>query len=68
MTTRQAERAYSLQEAAELKSVSVDTLRRAIRSQGGDDAPVPLRAKKIGKGYRIAASALEEWFEGLAEA
>lgn len=64
MTARQAERAYTLAEAAELKSVSQDTLRRAIRATEGNT----LRAKKIGKGYRIPASALEDWFDGLDEA
>jgi excisionase family DNA binding protein len=68
VTTRQAEKAYTLQEAAELKSVSVDTLRRAIRSKGGKDAPFPLRAKKIGGKFRIPATALEEWFDGLEDA
>lgn len=62
--TRTAERAYSLAEAADLKSVSQDTLRRAIRATEGN----VLRAKKIGRGYRISASALEDWFEGLDEA
>jgi excisionase family DNA binding protein len=64
MTTRQAERAYTLAEAADLKSVSQDTLRRAIKATEGN----VLRAKRIGKGYRISASALEDWFDGLDEA
>jgi excisionase family DNA binding protein len=68
MTARQAERAYSLSEAAELKSVSEKTLRRAIQSRGEAGDPTPLRAKRIGGRYRISASALEDWWEGLSEA
>ena len=66
MTTRprEAEKAYSLDEAAQLKSVSKDTLRRSIRATEGN----VLRAKKVGRGYRISASALEDWWQGLEEA
>lgn len=64
MTARHAEAAYTLAEAAALKRVSQDTLRRAIKATEGN----VLRAKRIGKGYRISASALEDWFDGLDEA
>lgn len=51
--------------AAEMCSVSEDTIRRALNSG-------QLRAKRTGKGgggrYLIAVSALEDWFEGLADA
>jgi len=63
-TPRQAERAYSVTEAAELKSVSPDLIKRAIRATSGNT----LRAKKLGRGYRITASALEDWFNGLEDA
>lgn len=59
-----AERAYSLAEAAELKGVSPDTLRRAIKAAEGNT----LAAKKVGRGYRISASALESWWAGLDDA
>lgn len=59
-----AERAYKIPEAAEIKSVSPDTIRRAIRSAG----PTHLKAKRVGNEYRISASALEEWWDSLEEA
>lgn len=69
---RQAEAAYSITEAAELKSVSPGYIRKAIRSNGQPDAngvvTPPLAAKRIGKGYRIGASALDAWWESLADA
>lgn len=58
-----AEPAYTIPEVAALKSVSPDFVRRAIRATTGG-----LRAKKVGKGYRIGASAVEEWWEGLEDA
>jgi excisionase family DNA binding protein len=63
MTTpriREAERAYNITEAAELKGVSPDTIRRAIRSG-------TLAAKHVGRGYRIAASSLEAWWDALPD-
>lgn len=59
-----AERAYSIPEAAELKGISADTIRKAIKAT----APPCLRAKKVGRGYRISASALEEWWNSLEDA
>lgn len=56
-----AEAAYTLAEAAGLKRVSQDYIRRAIRAGA-------LRAKLIGKGYRINASDLEAWWEALPDA
>lgn len=68
-----AEEAYTIDEAAALKRVSAGFIRKAIRSTGEPDPKtgirvVPLRAKRVGKGYRIPASALEEWFDGLQDA
>lgn len=63
MTTA-AEEAYTIQEAAAIKRVGPDTIRRAIKATEG---PI-LRAKKVGKGYRIAASALEDWWNQLDDA
>lgn len=59
-----AEPAYTIAEAAALKGVSPDYVRRAIHRT---EAPF-LRAKKVGKSYRIAASALEEWWASLPDA
>lgn len=59
-----AERAYTIPEAAALKGVSQDTIRKAIHAI----EPPLLRAKKVGRGYRISASALEAWFESLDDA
>jgi excisionase family DNA binding protein len=60
----EAEKAYTIADAAALKSVSPDFIRKAIRATA---APT-LRAKKVGKGYRISASALESWWNELEEA
>jgi excisionase family DNA binding protein len=62
--TNRAEEAYTVTEAAALKRVSPDLIKRAIRATEGNT----LRAKKVGRGYRIPASALEAWFDGLADA
>lgn len=61
----EAEPAYTTDEAAAIKRVGRDTILRAIRSTDPDRH---LRAKRVGKGYRIPASALEEWFDGLEDA
>jgi len=61
---KEAERAYSITEAADLKGVSPDTIRRAIRATSGQ----VLAAKRVGRGYRIAASALEAWWASLDDA
>ena len=58
---RTAEAAYDIPSAAALKSVGPDYIRKAIRA--GD-----LRAVKVGRGYRINASALEAWWAGLEQA
>jgi len=61
-----------LAEAAEEASVSVDTLRRAIRATDPNAYPPPLRAKRTGSErkpeYRIQASALEAWINSLPDA
>lgn len=59
-----AERAYTIVEAADLKSVSPDFIRAAIRRTTGNTLP----AKKVGRGYRISASALEAWWAGMEDA
>lgn len=64
MTTTEAEAAYTIAEAAELKRVSPDLIRRAIKST----EPPFIRAKKVGRGYRISASALDAWFASLEDA
>lgn len=66
MTTkvREAEKAYTLDEAAALLSISKDTLRRAIKATSGNVLP----AKLVGGRYRIRASALDAWFDGLEDA
>lgn len=64
MTTTEAEAAYTISEAAEVKRVSPDLIRRAIKST----EPPFIRAKKVGRGYRIAASALEDWWNQLEDA
>lgn len=65
----EAEKAYTIDQVAELKSVSPGFVRKAIRSTGQPDAAgrvtVPLAAKKVGKGYRLSASAIEAWWSAL---
>lgn len=61
---REAERAYTIQEVAELKGVSRGFVREAIKRTDGN----VLMAKKVGKGYRISASAVEAWWAGLEDA
>lgn len=63
MTTREAERSYGIREAADVKGVSDDVIRKAIHAS----EPPYLKAKKVGQRYVISASALDEWFEGLPD-
>jgi excisionase family DNA binding protein len=63
MTKIAAEEAYTISEAAAIKRVSPDLVRRAIRAT----EPPFLRAKKVGKGYRVSASALDEWWDSLPD-
>lgn len=63
-TALTAEAAYTIAEAAELKRVSPDHIRRAIKATAGPT----LAAKKVGRGYRISASALEDWWSQLEDA
>lgn len=58
--TTEVRKAYSKDEAAHLYGVSLQTINRAIHSGR-------LRAKKIGRSYRISTDALAEWFEGLED-
>lgn len=61
---REAEKAYSITEVAELKGISPDFVRRAIRATSGN----VLAAKRVGRGYRISASAVEAWWANLEDA
>lgn len=70
----EAERAYTVKAAAEVKGVHPDTIRRAIRSTHPDfhlPAKQPSRpgSKSAGRGgYRILASDLDDWFRRLPDA
>lgn len=59
-----AEKAYNLAEAAELKSVSIGYLRKAIKATEGNT----LAAKLVGGTYRIRASELDAWFDRFEDA
>jgi excisionase family DNA binding protein len=63
-TVTVAERAYTIAEVAELKGVSKDFVRRAIRATSGNVLP----AKRVGRHYRIGATALEEWWSRMEDA
>jgi hypothetical protein len=72
MTSRvEAEKAYTIDEAAEVKSVSPGYIRAAARSNGLPDKKgrvvPPLATKKVGGTYRISASALDAWFAALPD-
>lgn len=60
----EAERAYTLANAAEIKDVSEQHLRRAIKSTG----PHFLKAKLVGGKYRVSASDLDDWYRRLPDA
>ncbi|MCW2785196.1 MAG: hypothetical protein JWP74_1713 [Marmoricola sp.] len=60
----EAERAYTIVEVANLKGVSPDYVRAAIKATRGNTLP----AKKVGRGYRISATAVEAWWAGLVDA
>lgn len=66
MTGREkvAEEVYTVTEAAKIKKVSPALIRRAINSTDAHR----LYAKRVGKGFRISASALDAWFAGLDDA
>lgn len=59
----EAERAYTIAEVAELKSVSQGFVRKALNATEGPS----LAAKKVGKSYRIGASAIEAWWAALPD-
>jgi excisionase family DNA binding protein len=63
MSRTEAEAAYTIAEAAELKSVSQGFIRKAIAAT----EPPMLAAKKVGKSYRINASALEAFWKSLPD-
>ena len=69
--------AYTIDEAAEAVSVSVSTIRRAIKATDPRAFPPPLSAKRLGAkstdkeprgDYRITRSALTAWVESLQDA
>lgn len=60
-TVVEAEKAYTIAQVAELKNVSPGFVRKAIKATEGPC----LRAKKVGKGYRASASAVEDWWSSL---
>ena len=64
--------AYTLTEAAEQVSVSVQTLRRAIAATDPNSYPPPLRAKNAGSekkpSYRISHTNLTAWYDSLKDA
>ncbi len=60
----EAERAYTIVEVAALKGVSPDYVRNAIRATSGNT----LAAKRVGRGYRISATAVDAWWSGLDDA
>lgn len=70
MTNNLARVAYSVEEAATATSMSVSTIRRALRSTDPAAFPPPLRAKKAGlKGkLLIPATELSRWLESLPDA
>lgn len=61
----EAERAYTINEAAEVKSVSPNLIRRAVNATEGNRIE---GVKKVGRGYRIPASQLDAWFDRLEDA
>ena len=64
--------AYDLKQAAEQVSVSIDTIRRAIRATDPNAYPPPLRAKRTGSekkpSYRVSHTNLMAWYDSLKDA
>lgn len=60
--------AYSVEEAATATSMSVSTIRRALRSTDPAAFPPPLRAKKADGRLVIEATELRTWVAGLPKA
>lgn len=63
-----AERAYTVEEVAELKGVSKEYVARAIRATEGNTLAAKniSTSKKVPR-YRISASAVETWWAGLPD-
>lgn len=60
---------YTIPDAAEQVSQSVNTIRRAIHATGAEkDGPPPLRAKRDGRKYLIEHEALVAWASSLKDA
>lgn len=59
--------AYTVEQAADAVSISVSTIRRAIRATDPAAFPPPLRARRSGTekkpGYRILGTELQRWVE-----
>jgi hypothetical protein len=68
--------AYTIDEAAEAVSVSVATIRRAIKATDPKAFPPPLKAKRLAAkssekesgAYRIPHAELTAWVESLQDA
>jgi hypothetical protein len=60
--------AYSVAEAAEAVSMSIDTIRRAMKATDPAAFPPPLRAKRTPKKTLILAQELDRWVDSLPDA
>lgn len=59
----------SLEDAADEASVSISTIRRAVRKTKRDgEFPNPLPAKKVSGKYRVRDVALQQWIDDLPDA
>lgn len=63
-TIAAGKRAVGIREAADMYSVSIDTIRRAIHAT----EPPYLKAKKIGGRISIATADLAAWHDSLPDA
>lgn len=64
--------AYTIKEAAEATGVSVDQIRKALRTTKADEFPPPLSAVRNGKAsnapHLILADELRDWLTRFPEA
>lgn len=68
MTERPGKVAYTVDEAADATSLSVSTVRRALRSTDPSAFPPPLRAKRAGTKQLIEADELRRWVASFPDA